>query len=544
MRARSLVVVALALPLVHDAQFVSLVYELGGSLPSGEEVIDIVNGSFAVDDDGRWIAVAKTNSSNVLQDEVVLRTSLLGEQEGQPLLAPAGASIGGFDGLDFAGGSAAWVLPLRGLSTEEDSGVFLNTSLLLQEGQVLDDPNVPVGTYVDQLSGFASVVHNGFGDVLIGARLIVPGHFIPNTAGIVRVRVDPVTGQVTSTSVAFLQNTTGANGVQLGNLTRFLAPGRPDWLDMNERGDIAFSAQVFVDGLAADTLLFNDEVVYRQGDALPDGDGTWSTFSNAPVALNDRGALSVLNGVQGGTSRTVIADRDGILVDSTEPFRGAGTPWSILGAPLYMSNQGEVACIAVVPALLTLGRVGIRVQNDYPVRDIQTLLNGESISFRGGFHMSPSGRYLLFELGSAAGSGIGLMDLGLVAPLPGCGSNTATLKRDFGFPLPGETVSFAMNDAGALGSIAYLIVTERPVPGYPPCGVPVLGSELFLDLSNGAPLAVVRGQIPTASGVVLDLPILDDASLVDQTFYGQGVFFGGAAGVSLSNGVAITIGAP
>jgi hypothetical protein len=98
--------------------------------------VTVIN-RLAVENGGAWLvevatdAPAATNTIALRHDGAVLA------REGHPVSAPAGAMLSSFNAISLnASGDAAWNLFLNGTSgTSDDSGVYVNTTLVIGESQ-------------------------------------------------------------------------------------------------------------------------------------------------------------------------------------------------------------------------------------------------------------------------------------------------------------------------------------------------------------------------------------------------------------------------
>jgi hypothetical protein len=96
----------------------------------------------AVNSFGHSLLLCQTDADDENHDVVVLADGILTLTEGDPLPAPSGALIDYFDSFNLNNnGGTGWNFGLSNVPAGFDSGVYLNTTLLVQEG----DPSAAAG---------------------------------------------------------------------------------------------------------------------------------------------------------------------------------------------------------------------------------------------------------------------------------------------------------------------------------------------------------------------------------------------------------------
>ena len=127
-----------------------------GDVVPGVGTITGIQG-LAVNDLGQTLVTVYTDHADTSADEVVLLDGVLHLREGEPLISPPGAAIGSFGSLHLdANGDTGWNLGLDGTAgTQDDAGVYWNTSLLVQEGDPVSAPGVTPGSVFTRFWGTA-----------------------------------------------------------------------------------------------------------------------------------------------------------------------------------------------------------------------------------------------------------------------------------------------------------------------------------------------------------------------------------------------------
>lgn len=308
----------------------------GDSAGSVGRVTSIDN--LAVNNSGTWLVEADTDFAGTDQDAVLLRNDVVYLREDDALPRPPGARLNTFDSvnLDNTGGSS-WNFFLAGTSgTNDDSGVYRNTNLLIQESNISTSPSFSPGTpYI----GFFDVKTNSSNRALVVASIDDPAIattvdralVILDTTGdslvsetVLAKEADLLPGQTETVAdfgtgphqsaindngdvlyFADLNGSTTTDGCIYRNLTLLAQEGSPSpvggrnyellssrGLDINNNGDYVFKANL--DGATTDDemIVKNGSVFIREGDTLPAITGYLFTsfgITSGPVVMDDAG---------------------------------------------------------------------------------------------------------------------------------------------------------------------------------------------------------------------------------------------------------------
>jgi hypothetical protein len=367
--------------------------------------VTVIN-RLAVENGGAWLvevatdAPAATNTIALRHDGAVLA------REGHPVSAPAGAMLSSFNAISLnASGDAAWNLFLNGTSgTSDDSGVYVNTTLVIGESQFSTAPQFTVGT---QYVGFLDARINGAGDVLVVASADDP--VLPS--GVDRALVIADLGPGATLLGETVVAKEGDAPAGLGGDTLLDFETDPQEYDFNDAGQVAYVAGVTTSAGGNAAILLDTTVVARIGAASPLVGRPWEFVLGRPLALNNGGALLFRANVGGstadderlwlrsaaGTITSVAAEGDPVTTaDGTFLIQSFGTT-----APLCLSDAGDTLWFADLDDPDTTHDAVLIRNGAVLVQEGRTTVGGVTIqSFQGTsdqYAMSPDGRWVLLE---------------------------------------------------------------------------------------------------------------------------------------------------
>ena len=274
---------ALCAGLAMAASFrIEIIAKAGQSVP-GVGLIQVVN-SVAVNNSGIWLMEVDTDAPTT-EDLVLWKgtdppTVIM--QEGQSLLNPAGATISSF-GVVRTNinnlGQSALTLSLNGLPSNQDTGIFLNDTLLVQEGSISTAPQLSNGT---PFIGFFGALVNDNGKLVVIASVDDPS--IATTVDRVLMHIDVATG--TQTVIAKEGDILPGQASPVADF----ATDR-DTFALNNNGDVMY----VVDTTAATTIdgvvYINSTVVAQEGSPSPVPGPRWNKLGPGTRAgLNSSGS--------------------------------------------------------------------------------------------------------------------------------------------------------------------------------------------------------------------------------------------------------------
>ncbi|MBK9127694.1 MAG: hypothetical protein IPM13_07815 [Phycisphaerales bacterium] len=409
----SVLLVLGAAALVPAATITAVV--LDGDIVPGVGAVTAVD-NVAVNNLGNWLALVDTDGVTTA-DMCVLSGGpgggfIMKYREGQSLIGlPIGvlSSIDGFCINDA--GNSGWNFFLSGTgSTNNDSGIFYNDQLVIQEGTMAASPPFEPGTpYI----GFFDARMNNADQIAIIASVDAPS--IPTSVDRAMVIIGNPTGAYTTTLVAI-------EGDQLlpGRFVSDFGTG-PHQYDINDSGQLMYFADL--DGSTTDdgTIWLNNTLLMREGDPSPISGRTYATLTGN-FSLNNNGQYAVLASLSGdAASNSVIIKNNSTIViqeGSSLPAIGGTFTFTSFGTgPVDIDDLGRVLWFGDWDDPDTSRDTGLFLDDRLLVQEGVTMINGLPLtlirSLAGGYAISPNGRYVIFrgQIGSAI-DGAFLIDLG------------------------------------------------------------------------------------------------------------------------------------
>jgi hypothetical protein len=301
--------------------------------------------------DGSWAVEVDTDHADTDRDGAVLGPSGLMFREGDPVLAPAGATMDSFGpistGLDDTG-KMLWNLALDGTSgSGDDSGLYLGDVPVMQEGDVLFGDGLPVtgaplrGIFHAHLTDDS---FTGYLDALVMASLDVPDTPTTIDRALLRVKLfhsgtlvgieviaqegDVLPGQ--TEAVADLE--TSVSNVQL-----------------NRHQDVMFIADLEGDSSVDHVVYKNGVVLAQEGGASPVPGRDWDLLSLAELSLANNGRWAIQGSLEGDTADDdVIVIDDEVFIREGDPVPGLpGKTIASLGTtgasgPIFLGDNGNL----------------------------------------------------------------------------------------------------------------------------------------------------------------------------------------------------------
>ncbi|MBI4881050.1 MAG: hypothetical protein HY812_15545 [Planctomycetes bacterium] len=486
--------------------------------------------NLAVNNGGETLVAADTDNANTNIDSVLLKDGpTLYLQEGQLLTLPAGAWIDSFDTVNLNnGGSSGWNFFLAGTSgINDDSGVYLDTTLLIQEGSIATAIQFSPGTpYI----GFFECGVNDSSQVLIVASVDDPA--IATTVDRALVVVDASSG---------VQNVILKEGDVAPGTVEFIDDfgTSPQYFDFNNAGDAIFYADLTGSTVSDYAVYYNTALLAREGDPSPAAGRLWDLLSSCEVGMNDVGGWVLHGSIDGDTATDYIIVKNGAVYMQEGGTLPAVAPYkftSFGSTRTDISNAGDVLWYGDWDDADTTKDEGLFVNRKLLIQEGVTQVAGMTVTDVRGTQdtqdMSDDGRYYLAEvtLNSTLDAAV-LIDRGPWQILGGelAGTNGTPQLRGWGPLTGGSYVTFDLTDAKPL-STAFLIL------GYTPINAPFMCTTLI-----PYPNAIVG--LPTdANGVLSFSTIIPGGLPAGVPFYMQ-YFISDAVcmGVSASNGIQGTL---
>jgi hypothetical protein len=364
----------------------------GNDVPGVGAVTTINN--IAVNDAGDWLVEADTDHFDPNADVVMLRNGSLYLREGQAV-DPPGATISSFDSVNLnAGVHSGFNFFLDGTEgSTDDSGVYFDTTLVIQESDPVNLPGISPGTpYI----GFFDVKINDANQLLIMASIDDPNIESTVDRALIGMNNDGTGG------VVFLKE---------GDLV----PGQKEELTDFETGPHATAfnndgVPMFIVDMTGDTAM--DSAVYV-GNAVVAQEGSpsdvdlrpWSSLSSARVDLANTGNYVISGSLSGdAATNAVIVDASGKITQEGDPAPGA-TDFQLTGfgsGPVHITDRDQVLWYGDWDDANTEIDTGLVLDDALLIQEGVTVIDGRLVeTVRGiedGYKISRNGRFILARL--------------------------------------------------------------------------------------------------------------------------------------------------
>lgn len=359
----------------------------------------------SVNNSGEWLVRTDTDNPDSSIDGVILRGTgftpgALFLQQGQALASPSGATISSFDSsnINNAGNTSFNHFLGNTGSSNNDSGVYFNNDLLIQESNIATaagfGPNTP---YI----GFFETKINNNNLVAVMASIDDPN--VTSTVDRAIVTVNPF---------SFAQTRIIGEGDALvpGRFVTDFQTGPHD-MALNDSGHIMFVADI--DGATTDdtiTARYNGsgfDILMREGEPSAVGGRNWGTSAPVSIDMNNSGAWAAIADLDGSTSDDTIIVRNGTDVIAREGMSLASiggvftfTSFSTSGA-INIDDNGNVVWWGDWNDPDTTKDTGIFWNDTLIVQEGVTLVDGLRLTAISGVEsnisMSDNGQWIIFE---------------------------------------------------------------------------------------------------------------------------------------------------
>jgi hypothetical protein len=385
-----------AAPARAQAPIAKLIAE-GDPLAGVGNVTSILN--LTINDSGDWIVEVDTDNANTDIDGALVKTGALYLQEGQALTAPSGASIDSFDAVNLSPtGHSGWNFFLDGTTgTGDDSGIYFDDILVLQEGTISTSPSFSPGTpYI----GFFECKINSANQILVVASIDDPAIATTVDRALVILQVDALGNLLSETVFA-------KEGDVLSGQTDLVSDfgTGPHNFDYNESGDILFVADL--NGLTTTdgVVYLNNTLLAQEGSPSPVSGRNWLTLSTSVrMSLNDSGDWVHTGTLAGSTADDLVIIKNGALFRQEGEMLVAVSPFALTSfgsGPVEIDAAGNVLWFGDWDDPDTTKDTGIFLNDTLLVQEGVTMIGGvvvQSLSgVTDGYKLSPSGRYVVFE---------------------------------------------------------------------------------------------------------------------------------------------------
>jgi hypothetical protein len=355
--------------------------------------------NLAVNDVGDWLVEADTDHADANFDQVLVRNGDLYLREGDPLALPVGASISSFDSINInSAGDSGWNLFLDGTGgTTNDSGIYFNTNLLIQEGTISGAAGFTPGTpYI----GFFDVKINNDNALMSVLSIDDPAIATTVDRALMRIVLDG-NGALVSENVVYKEG-----DIPPGQTQAIADFGTgPHASAFNDAGTMLYVVDLTGDTATDGVIYRGDEIIAQEGGPSPIEGRNWLSVGSARLDINAAGGYVHTGQLAGDTNTDQVIIRNGakfIQEGDTLPAIGGSFLFTGFGSgPVWISDENDVLWFGDWNDADTTRDTGLFLNDQLLVQEGVTQINGlivQSLAgVESGYAMSDSGRYIIFE---------------------------------------------------------------------------------------------------------------------------------------------------
>jgi hypothetical protein len=428
LQARSIhALAAFALASAANAQVtISPVLREGDPVAGVGNVTSVDN--LVINDSGSWIVEADTDQANTNADSVLVRDGARLLREGDALPLPTGATLESFDSLTLrSNGHSAWNFFLGNTgSGSTDSGVYFDTTLVIQESNLSTAPQLTPGTpYI----GFFEVKANDSNQMLVVASVDDP---------LIASTVDRALVVVTTDGAGALvsEDARYKEGDILPGQTEMVTDfgTGPHSFAFDDAGNVMFVADLTGTTTTDGVVYVNGTLLAQEGSPSPISGRNWLTLSTSLRLDLGANGNYVFTGTLDGSSAS-----DSVIVRNGAKFVQEGDNLSSIGAftltgfgsgPVRIDDLGDVLWYGEWNDPDTSKNSGLFLNATLLVQEGVTQVGGlvmQSLSSsQDSTSLSSNGRFALFE-GTLAGGVNGAFEIDLATgPAVYCTAGTTS----------------------------------------------------------------------------------------------------------------------
>jgi hypothetical protein len=370
----------------------------GDAVPGVGNVTFISN--LTVNNGGVWLVEADTDHSNTDADSVLIRNGVLYLREDDVLPLPPGATLDSFDSITINNNDdSGFNFFLDSLlPSSEDSGVYFNTVLVIQESNISTAPEFTPGTpYI----GFFDVKPNDDNQLLIVASIDDPAIASSVDRALVIVSVDG-TGALLSESVF------AKEGDILAGQTEAVADfgTGPHQSAINNLGQLLFFADLTGATTDDGTIYLDNTLLAQEGGPSPVPGRIYQFLSSRGMDLNNVGGYVHKANLDGSTSddELIVVNggvfvREGDTLPAIAPF--TFTSFGTGSGPVKIDDNDNVLWFGDWNDPSTDIDTGLFLNGTLLVQEGVTMIGGLLVdtisSGTDAFDMSDDGRFIIFE---------------------------------------------------------------------------------------------------------------------------------------------------
>lgn len=454
--------------------------------------------NLAVNNLGQLLVECDTDNANTDTDGVLIDAAAnVLYQEGQLLAAPPGAGLGTFDAVTLNNlGNSAWNFFLDNTTSgNDDSGIYFNASLLIQEGFISTAAGFAAGTpYV----GFFEAKLNDLDRVLVMASVDDP--LVASTVDRALVVLDAAGGVLAAETVVLKE---GDPAPGTSEFVTDFGTG-PHNFDFNNLGDVLFEADITGPTTQNSAIYRNTTLLAREGDPSPVAGRNWGSLSSPELSINNAGDVVFSVALSGDTTTDAVIVKNGAILRQEGDSLPDIAPFKLTSfgtGPVLISDAGDVLWFGDWDDPNTAQDTGLFLNDKLIVREGDVIGGNAITALRGiqdGYAMSDDGRYILFEAQFGTSTDVALrIDRGPWTKGPGAkpgSSGVAPRLLGSGTLTGGDNVSLCL-DRGVPGATSFLVIGLNVV------NLPFLGTILVPSpdvVVAGLPLNGAGGLLATA----------------------------------------------
>jgi hypothetical protein len=356
--------------------------------------------NLAVNNAGEWLVEADTDHADTNLDQVLLGPGGLVLREGDGLADPAGSSLDSFDSINLnESGDSGWNFFLDGTSgTGDDSGIYFNTTLVIQESDVSTAAAFSPGTpYI----GFFDAKINDSDQMAIVASVDDPA--IPSSVdqAIVRIDIDGAGNLLAETVVA---KEGDALAGQTETVTTF-GTG-PHQSAFNDAGSVLYFADLTGDTSMDGVIYLDGTLVAQERSPSPAGGRLYELLSSRSLDVNNAGGHVFKANLAGDTTDDEIIVANGAIVAQEGDSPAAIAPFLLTGfgtgsGPVRIADDGSVLWFGDWDDPDTDRDTGLFLDDTLIVQEGVTTIGGVILdtiaSGQDAFALSDNGQWVIFE---------------------------------------------------------------------------------------------------------------------------------------------------
>jgi len=377
---------------------------------------------------GTTLIEADTNNLDTNADQVIMRDLALFQREGQALPAPAGATLDfwGTMSLNDAGDVAQNITIDGTTGINDDTAVYLNQNLLIQEGVTPTGlPGAPAG---EIWRGFFGVKVND----ATPRQLLVAGTSGTVTPSLINDTIALYTldgaGTGIASAVTVARETTTLPGLN-GNI-QALELTSNEWA-FNDAGRVIFSGDTDNATTTADAFIYltgpngtGGAVIAQEGSPSPVAGRNYGTLVSPEVDLNNNGDYVFVANLAGGTTTTndAIIRNGAVFVQEGDAVPGVpGLVFdNLASAQVALDDAGNLAWVGEFNSAATTDDRGLFYNDTLLLREGVSTVEGQLVEtinmFEDTLSFSDNGQFLFVDVVLAGGLDTAVM---IAIPEPG-----------------------------------------------------------------------------------------------------------------------------